>query len=117
MDFTTTTKIKFLPEQVTCLSDQIDCFTRVVTYVVVQALCSKIQGSLPNWTIVIVIVIIGHCYIQWKITKVMDSEKEETMKNCSLAGWPDHSLRRALSLSVQYTESDNTLCGREVRLV
>ena len=52
-----------------------------------------------------------------KITKVMDSEKEETMKNCSLAGWPDHSLHRALSLSVQYTESDNALCGREVRLV
>ena len=34
VDFTLTTKIissKFLPEQVACLCDQIDCFTRVVT--------------------------------------------------------------------------------------
>ena len=50
-----------------------------------------------------------------EITKVMDSEKEETIKKCSLA-WPDHSLHRELSLSA-YTESiDNTLHGSEVWL-
>ena len=39
-----------------------------------------------------------------EITKVMDSEKEEIMKNCRLV-WPDHSPHRALLLSA-YTESD-----------
>ena len=47
-----------------------------------------------------------------EITKVMDLEKEETMKNCSLA-WPEHSWFRALSLSA-YTESNNALHGREL---
>ena len=47
--------------------------------------------------------------------EVMDLEKEETMKNCSLA-WPEHSSLRALSFSA-YTESNNALCGREVWLV
>ena len=50
-----------------------------------------------------------------KITKVMDSEKEETMKNCRLA-WPKHSSYSALSFSA-YTESNNALCRREVWLV
>ena len=50
-----------------------------------------------------------------EITKVMDSEKEETMKNCRLAG-PNHSLYSALSLSA-CTESNNALCRREVWLV
>ena len=50
-----------------------------------------------------------------EITKIMDLEKEETMKNCSLA-WPGHSLHRALLLSA-YTESNNALRKREVWLV
>ena len=50
-----------------------------------------------------------------EITKVMDLEKEETMKNCSLV-WPDHSLCRALSLSA-YTESNDALRKSEVWLV
>ena len=50
-----------------------------------------------------------------EITKVMELEKEETMKNCSLA-WPEHSLLRALSFSA-YTESNNALHRREVWLV
>ena len=64
MDFTSTTKnisSKVLPEQAACLCNQIDCFTHVVTwYVVVQVLCSKMQGSLPNysWTVIFIIVII-----------------------------------------------------------
>ena len=37
------------------------------------------------------------------------------MKNCCLA-WPEHSSIRALMLSA-YTESNNTLHGREVWLV
>ena len=50
-----------------------------------------------------------------EITKVMDIEKEETMKNCSLA-WPEQSSCRALSLSV-YAESNNALHEREIWLV
>ena len=50
-----------------------------------------------------------------EITKVMDLEKEDTMKNCCLA-WSEHSSLRALSLSA-YTESNNTLRRREVWLI
>ena len=78
MDFTSTMKIislKFLLEQAACLCDQIDCFTHVLTwYVVVQVLCSKMQGSPPNCscTVGFVIVIIlslsssCHCCSQWR---------------------------------------------------
>ena len=36
--------------------------------------------------------------VNGEITKVMDSEKEEIMKNCGLA-WPDHPSCKALLLS------------------
>ena len=86
----------FRDKQLVQLCNQIDCFTRVVTwYVVVQALCSKMQGSQPNcsWTVVFFIVIILPLLQPVeKSLKVMHSEKEETMKNqlYSLL-WPDHS--------------------------
>ena len=125
MDITSTMKIissKFLLRQAACLCDQIDCFTCVVTwYVVVQVLCSKMQGSLPNcsWTVVFFIVIILPL-----LQPMEKSLKEWTQKrrkpwrtSCSLA-WPDRSLvaQGVLSLSA-HTESDNVLCGREVWLV
>ena len=36
--------------------------------------------------------------VNGEITKLMDLEKEETMKNCSLA-WPEHPSHRVLLLS------------------
>ena len=86
MDFTSTMKIifsKFLLEQAAGLRDQTDCFTRVVTwYVVIQVLYSKIQTSSPNWTVVFIwLSSSANIAANREITKVMDLEKKETMKN------------------------------------
>ena len=70
------------------------------------------QASPPNWAVVFVIVIMNCC--SQSVQKSLDSEKEETMKNCSLA-WPDHSSLRVISLSA-YTESNNALRGRNLEV-
>ena len=74
---------KFLLEQAAGLCNQTDCFTHVVTwYVVVQVLYSKIQASSLNWTIVFVwLSSSANVAANGEITKAMDLEKEETMKN------------------------------------
>ena len=118
VDFTSTTKIIFLnsfPEQADCLCDQIDCFTCDISLYNYFAVKYKLQRPTGPLSLSLSLSLSAIVAANGEITKVVDSEKEETMKNCSLA-WPDHSSCRVLSLSV-YTESDNALCGREVWLV
>ena len=84
MDFTSTTKIifsDFFPEQAACLHDQINCFTLHIflyKYFAVKYKLCRPNGPLSLSSSAIVAA-------NREITKVVDSEKEETMKNCSLA--------------------------------
>ena len=58
-----------MPEQAACLSDQINCFTRVVTwYVIVQVVCSKIQASPPNTIVfvIVIVIVITFSSVYWK---------------------------------------------------
>ena len=73
----------FFLEQAACLHDQIDCFTcniLLYKYFVVKYKFRSSTGPLSLSLSSSAIVAANG-----EITKVVDSEKEKTMKNCSLA--------------------------------
>ena len=80
-------------KQGACLHDQLDCFTHDILLYKYLAVKYKLRN--PNEPLSLSLSSSATVAANGEITKVADSEKEKTMKNCSLV-WPDHSSRKAL---------------------